>query len=104
MTDTSGAQVVSTVSLNILPAPLGITSGATFPDGLAGVPYPSQILTASGGVAPYTFSVQGSLPAGLTLSNAQIGGTPTAAGNYSITVVGDGFRRGAEYSQSWRWA
>jgi uncharacterized protein (TIGR03437 family) len=87
VSDTSGAQIVGTVTVVILPAPLQITSGATFPNGLVGVQYPSQILTASGGIAPYTFSIKGFLPGGLTLTNAQVSGTPSAASSYSFTLV-----------------
>jgi len=50
--------------------------------GTIGVPY-SQTLTASGGTTPYTWAVMsGSLPSGLSLSNAGVlSGTPTGAGN-----------------------
>jgi len=46
-------------------------------------------MTPSGGTAPYTFSVVGTLPAGLTLntSTGAVTGTPTAAGNFSIKVT-----------------
>ena len=48
----------------------------------------SQKLTASGGTAPYTFSVtSGSLPSGLALSSSgALSGTPSAAGTSSFTV------------------
>lgn len=52
----------------------------------------SVTLSASGGVAPYQYSItQGSLPATLSLSPSgatagQITGTPTAAGDSSLTV------------------
>ena len=87
--DTSGAQVVGTVTINIDAAPVTITSGSTLPSGLVGVDYPAQILTASGGVPPYTFSVKESqsLPTGLTLTNGQIAGAPSATGNFSFTLV-----------------
>jgi hypothetical protein len=49
----------------------------------------SAALAATGGTAPYAWSVSsGSLPAGLTLSSAgQISGTPTTAGTSSFTVA-----------------
>jgi hypothetical protein len=53
-----------------------------------GVAYSSTV-GATGGTAPYTFSVaSGSLPQGLTLnpSTGAITGTPTTAGTYSYTV------------------
>jgi hypothetical protein len=65
-------------------------SPTTLPNPVAGVKY-TQTLTASGGTAPYTFTVSsGSLPAGLALTTANgtttISGTPTAAGPFSFTV------------------
>lgn len=61
------------------------------PSGTVGASY-SQTIAASGGTAPYTYSVTpGSLPAGLSLnaSTGVISGIPTAAGSYtpSITVT-----------------
>ncbi len=43
-------------------------------------------LAAKGGVPPYTWAIDSSnpLPAGLTLSNGTISGTPTTAGNYTV--------------------
>jgi len=49
----------------------------------------NQTVSASGGTAPYTFSVMsGALPAGLSLNaaNGTITGTPTAAGTFSLTI------------------
>ncbi|MFD2571935.1 putative Ig domain-containing protein [Spirosoma soli] len=48
----------------------------------------SQAFTASGGVAPYSFSVVSSnLPASLSLSSAGVlSGTPTEAGSYTVLV------------------
>ena len=49
----------------------------------------SQTLQASGGTAPYKWSLNpgGSLPVGLTLSDSGvISGTPTEAGSFSISV------------------
>ena len=45
-------------------------------------------MSASGGTAPYTYSLySGTLPAGLTLeSNGALTGTPRAAGNFDLIV------------------
>ncbi len=61
---------------------------ATVPNGTVAVAY-SQTLTASGGVAPYTFAVTaGALPAGITLSSGGVlSGTPTAGGSFNFTVT-----------------
>jgi hypothetical protein len=55
--------------------------------GVPGVPY-RQLLIASGGVEPYTWSISvGSLPPGLSLtSDGIISGTPTTVGTSSFTV------------------
>ncbi|MBN8826022.1 MAG: DUF11 domain-containing protein [Spirosoma sp.] len=59
---------------------------ASLPNGQVGTPY-SQTLTATGGTAPYTYSVVGSLPASLTLSaSGVISGTPTSSGTASFTI------------------
>lgn len=60
----------------------------TIPNGTVGTLY-SEGITASGGTAPYTFTiVSGALPPGLTLAPAlgQIVGTPTAGGTFTFTV------------------
>lgn len=59
----------------------------TLPDAYLGSTY-SQSLTASGGTAPYTWTVtSGSLPAGLSLApGGSLGGTATATGTSSFTV------------------
>ena len=80
--DTSGGVASASVSIAIAPSPITITSGS-FPAGISNFGYPSQILGASGGVAPYTFSVTGGgLPPGIALSSRVISGTPTTTGTF----------------------
>jgi hypothetical protein len=45
--------------------------------------------TATNGTPPYTYSVVGTLPAGLTLTTTTgtVAGTPTAAGSFSLTAA-----------------
>ncbi|WP_049769296.1 IPT/TIG domain-containing protein [Nitrobacter hamburgensis] len=48
----------------------------------------SHALSASGALAPYTFSIQsGALPPGLSLAGGVISGTPTAANTYAFTLL-----------------
>ena len=63
---------------------LSITS-LPLQDGQVGQVYTFP-LAAKGGVPPYTWAIDSSnpLPAGLTLSNGTISGTPTTAGNYTV--------------------
>ena len=74
-----------TVTVNAPDAPPSITTD-TLPDGKVGEAY-SQTLTATG-TAPITWSIDGGLPAGLSLNadTGEISGTPTAAGSSTFTV------------------
>ncbi len=74
------------LSITITPAPLAITTTA-LPPAIATIPYTAS-LTATGGVAPYAWSVtSGSLPSGLSLeADGSISGTPTTVGTDSFTV------------------
>jgi hypothetical protein len=67
------------------PTPLEITT-TSLPGATVGTTYAAGLL-ATGGLAPYTWSVSaGNLPAGLSLTAAEIGGVPTASGTTSFTV------------------
>lgn len=78
-------QSVGTISNDDVPVTL---SPNTLPNGTVATAY-SQTITASGGVAPYGFSITaGSLPAGLSLSSGGVlSGTPTAGGSFNFTVT-----------------
>lgn len=71
------------------PCPTITVNPATLPDGEIGVLY-GQIVSATGGTAPYTFSLSsGALPDGLTLDGATgaIGGIPAAAGSFTFSIT-----------------
>jgi putative Ig domain-containing protein/uncharacterized protein DUF11 len=74
------------VTITVNPAaPLAVTT-ASLPAATAGTAY-SQALSATGGTTPYTWSLSGTLPAGLTLSTGgTISGTPKTAGTSTFTV------------------
>lgn len=78
----------STLTINVA-APLVLSCSTTNGPAISGIPY-TATCTVSGGAAPYTFSLGGSLPPGLTASPGTttytISGTPTAAGGYNYAV------------------
>ena len=84
----------NTVTINVTITVLGnsgaisITNASPLPAGTVGAVYTTVTLTATGGTAPYTYTViSGALPAGLSLSLAgDITGTPTLAGTANFTV------------------
>lgn len=71
---------VSAPTLTLVPAALATAT--------AGTAYQQQF-TASGGIAPYQYSVTGALPAGVTLDagTGLLAGTPTESGSFAITVI-----------------
>ena len=86
-TDANGQTGARAYSLTVGTGGLSI-SPTTLPAATAGVAY-SQALTASGGVAPYSFSVTGgALPAGVSLSaSGLLSGTPASAGSFNFDVT-----------------
>jgi large repetitive protein len=81
-----------TIRVNPVACPTITISPATLPSASFGIPY-SQTISASGGTAPYTFTVTtGSLPPGFTLtstgpSSVLLSGTPTTVGTYNFTMM-----------------
>lgn len=73
-----------TVNANIPALAISTTS---LPNGVTGTAY-SQNLTVTGGLAPYSWNYNGTLPAGIVVtSSGLVMGTPTAAGSYNFTVL-----------------
>jgi hypothetical protein len=70
-------------TITIAPAALALTN--TLPNGTVGVPY-SAMIGATGGVTPYSCSITGALPAGLSLTGCTVSGTPTTQGSSPVTV------------------
>jgi hypothetical protein len=86
--DSEKPAVTATQSYTVVVYPTLSITTATLSAANVGMSYTATI-TATGGVAPYTFAVTtGSLPAGLTLSSSgTISGTPTAAGSFTFTIT-----------------
>jgi hypothetical protein len=86
-TDLYGCQGTRVYALKV--CPVVTVSPTTLANGTVGTAY-SQTLSASGGVAAYTYAVtSGSLPTGLSLntSTGVVSGTPTVAGSSTVTVT-----------------
>lgn len=82
----TGCNDAQTASFTVT-CPLLFLSPADLPAGTIKVPY-NQTLTASGGTAPYSFTLTaGTLPNGLTLSSTGVlSGTPTQSGSFNFTI------------------
>jgi hypothetical protein len=90
-TDANGcfAQITYTVVIAAATCPVITLAPPTLPVGRLGVAY-SQQITATGGTGPYAFTVlNGTLPAGLTLTpGGLLSGTPTTLGSTTVTIQG----------------
>lgn len=95
--DAQGTTVQKSMAIDYTaptPVPTAPTIGvSTLSAGTVGALY-NSLVTATGGTAPYTWSVvSGTLPPGLSLSaSGVVSGVPTATGNYTfvLTVTGAG--------------
>lgn len=81
--DARGLTVVQPLTIQVTDVPIVFTP--VLPSGLVGAPY-QVILADSGGYGGTTFSASG-LPAGLTLTGDTIGGIPTKAGTFQVTLL-----------------
>jgi methionine-rich copper-binding protein CopC len=82
----TGNTASNTVSVQFQ-APTIVVAPASLPFGVQGQLY-SQALSATGGTAPYSYAITaGALPAGLSLTNGTIAGTPTTNGTFNFTVT-----------------
>ncbi|MBI5021660.1 MAG: putative Ig domain-containing protein [Ignavibacteriales bacterium] len=84
----SATSATGILTINNSSCPTITLSPTTLPDGSLGSLY-SQTITASGGIAPYTYSItSGTLPVGISLSGGGIlSGTPTTSGLYNFAIT-----------------
>jgi formylglycine-generating enzyme required for sulfatase activity len=97
VTGANGASAERAYTIRIDAYDLVVNIPATIP-GQANKPLVPAILDVTGGLEPYTWTVAPALPAGLTLNatTGSITGTPTTAGNTTVTfTVRDGRQRTA---------
>ncbi|MDP2603146.1 MAG: putative Ig domain-containing protein [Deltaproteobacteria bacterium] len=82
---TMGANKSVTATFDVAPPPLTMV-GTTFPTGEVGMPYNGSVLVA-GGYPPYLVTViKSHLPPGLNFAFPDVSGTPTQAGNATLTL------------------
>jgi large repetitive protein len=89
---TDGARDTAQVSISLAigpPLPLVISGPTCCGTGDVGTAFLYDLI-ASGGVQPYTWSVTGQLPPGITFSTSpapHLSGTPGTAGSYPVTIT-----------------
>ncbi len=84
-TDSAGNLATATYTVSI-GTPLVFSTASPLPSGVAGTGY-SDIIFASGGTPPYTFSIVGNAPPGLAIDpSGYLSGTPAQIGTFTFTV------------------
>ena len=90
MTATDANRCTGSTSYTIVVAAPGCPTISVAPaaisNAIAGTAYKTGFI-ASGGLGPYSYSITGIVPPGLTLSGDVLFGTPTAAGTFTFTVT-----------------
>jgi large repetitive protein len=88
VTDATGTSSTSG-PLNIVVSTLAFTTTSPLTPGMLNTAYPGVQFAATGGTAPFTFSLAAgsTLPAGLMFSSGDLTGTPTAAGTFTFGVT-----------------
>ncbi len=85
-TDSNGNSGTRTLALTLAARTL-VLAPASLVAATAGTAYTATFNT-SGGIAPYAYALSsGALPAGLSLANGVLAGTPTRSGNFSFAVT-----------------
>lgn len=100
--DANGFYSTNAYSFTINPVPTISLTPTTLGSAVVNVAY-TQTFTASGGTAPYTFSVSGTFPPGISgnPSTGTLSGTPTSTGTYNFTITAtdaNGFTGSRAYS------
>lgn len=87
-TDADGAVVSRQYTITII-VPVVVSIDSVLPDGVAGLPYQSPMLAASGGAGGYTFTTEGTLPGTLAYVAAteRIEGVSNQVGSFSFDVI-----------------
>jgi hypothetical protein len=83
VSDTSGGTDAKTFSMKII-SPVIIATTA-LKAGVIGQAY-SDTVTATGGLAPYSWTITG-LPNGITATGNTLSGTPTVSGTFTVTIT-----------------
>lgn len=88
----SGTVTLSAVSLTVANNTAPTVSGSIVTPWTTAAAIPGTTYTASGGVQPYTWSLSGNVPSGLTInaSTGALSGTPKATGSFTFSVNAKG--------------